>query len=132
MGGYTELVMVLRRVFVLALMLAVTASPLALTLCQVECATQEASQEQAAAVHHSCHAEAAPAAVTITGVPHACGHTDAAPAGIEGVAQTVTAPLAVMPVVAWSAPSPSITLAPALAVADTAPPPSQRPTQLRV
>jgi hypothetical protein len=121
-----------RRVFALALMLALTASPLALALCRVECAGQERSGGQAAAVHHSCHAEASPAAVSMTGVPHACGHTDEAAAGFERVAQLVTAPPAVMPVVGWSAPPSSVAHAPAPAAVDASPPLSQRPTQLRV
>ena len=86
-----------RRILALALMLTTMSAPLALTLCQVECA--HAASDRAAAVHHSCHEAAQAAAVSISGVPHVCGHTDEAPAGLERALQTLTAPEAVAPLV---------------------------------
>ena len=119
-----------RRVFALALTLAVMSAPLSLALCHVECADATARRDQPA--HHSCHEAGEPAAVSMTAVPHACGHTDDTPAGLERVAQAMTAPPAVMPIVAWSAPPPSVAHAPASVSVDTGPPPPQRFTQLRV
>jgi len=118
------------RVFALVLMVAVMSAPLSLALCQVRCADAEAVRDQPA--HHSCHESREPAALSLTAVPHSCGHADEAPAGLEGVLQTVTAPPAVMPVVAWSAPTLSLVHEPARAVADTGPPPLERLTPLRV
>jgi hypothetical protein len=77
-------------------------APLALALCQVECA--HAANDRAA-VRHSCHESAEPAAVSISGVPHFCGHTDEAPAGLERALQTLTAPEAVAPLVPVAPPS---------------------------
>ena len=93
----------LRRGFALVLMLAMTASPLALTLCRVECAMAEAV-EAAGPVHHSCHEDRAPAALTLTAVPHVCGHGDDASAGLEQALQTVAAPVGIVPEVAWAPP----------------------------
>jgi hypothetical protein len=84
-------------------MLAITASPLALALCRVECATAEAGAA-AAPAHHSCHEDSAPAALTLTAVPHVCGHGDDASAGVEQALQAVAAPVAIVPVVAWAPP----------------------------
>ena len=93
----------LRRILGLVLMLTTTSAPLALTLCQVECA--HAASDRAAAQHHSCHESGEPAAVAISGVPHFCGHTDEAPAGLERALQTLTAPEAVTPLVPVAPPS---------------------------
>ena len=93
----------LRRILGLALMLTTMSAPLALTLCQVECA--HAASDRAAAQHHSCHESGEPAAVSISAVPHFCGHTDDAPAGLERALQTLTAPEAVAPLVAVAPPS---------------------------
>jgi hypothetical protein len=94
--------MSMRRILALALMLTMMSAPLALALCHVECA--HAASDRAAAVHHSCHESAEPAAVSISGVPHLCGHTDDAPAGLERAQQILIAPAAVVPPVAWAPP----------------------------
>jgi len=91
----------LRRVVALALTLVLMSSPLALALCHVECAS--ASRGQAA--HHSCHGSSEPAAVAMTAVPHVCGHTDEAPAGLDRTQHTLAAPVAVVPLAAWTPPS---------------------------
>jgi hypothetical protein len=119
-----------RRLFALVLTVAVMSAPLSLALCQVECADAAARRDQP--VQHSCHESGEPAAVSMTAVPHACGHTDEAPAGLEHAAQSVTAPPAVMPVVAWAAPSSSVAPASAPAAADTSPPLSNRLIPLRI
>jgi hypothetical protein len=95
--------MSLRRLSALVLMLAMTAAPLALTLCRVECAMAEAGEASAPA-HHSCHADSAPAALTLTAVPHVCGHGDDATSGLEQALQSVAAPVAIVPVVVWTPP----------------------------
>jgi hypothetical protein len=68
----------------------------------VECAEAGTSREQAA--HHSCHGASESAAVSMTAVPHMCGHTDDVPAGVERAMQTVAAPVAVMPLAVWIPP----------------------------
>jgi hypothetical protein len=88
-----------RRLFALALTLATLSAPLTLTLCQVECA-DAASHDRAA--HHSCHEAAAPAAVSMTAVPHACGHTDQEPQSLERAPQMAAAPPAIVPVAGWT------------------------------
>jgi hypothetical protein len=93
----------LRRILGLALMLTTMSAPLALTLCQVECA--HAASDRAAAQHHSCHEAGEPAAVSISAVPHFCGHTDDAPAGLERAPQVLLAPAASVALAAWAPPS---------------------------
>jgi hypothetical protein len=122
--------MLLRRVFALALTVATMSAPLALALCHVECADAVSSRDRA--VHHSCHESSEPGALTLSAVPHVCGHTnEAPPAGLERAQQTVTAPVAVLPSTAWSPALVGVPL-PAPAGADTSPPKSQRLIQLRV
>jgi len=89
----------LRRLFALALTVATLSAPLTLTLCQVECA--EAARHDRAA-HHSCHESAEPSAVSVTAVPHACGHTDQEPQGLERAQQSAAAPPAIVPLAAWT------------------------------
>ena len=96
------IVTMVRRVAALVLALATMSSPLALALCHVECADAAASRDRAA--HHSCHGSTESAAASMTAVPHMCGHTDEAPAGLERAWQTVAAPVAVMPLAAWTPP----------------------------
>ena len=93
----------LRRILALALLLTTMSAPLALTLCQVECA--HAASDRAAAAHHSCHESGEPAAVSISAVPHFCGHTDEAPAGLERAPQIVLAPAVAVALAAWAPPS---------------------------
>ena len=96
------IVTMLRRVAALVLALATLSSPLALAVCHVECADAAASRDRAA--QHSCHGATEAATVSVTAVPHMCGHTDDAPAGLERAWQTVAAPVAVMPLAAWTPP----------------------------
>ena len=91
-----------RRILALALMLTTMSAPVALTFCQVGCA--EAASGRSEAARHSCHEPAEPAAVSISGVPHFCGHTDEAPAGLERAQQILIAP-AEVPIVAWAPPA---------------------------
>jgi hypothetical protein len=93
----------LRRILALALMLTTMSAPLALTLCQLECA--HAASDRAAAEHHSCHESGEPAAVSISAVPHFCGHTDEAPAGLERAAQVLLAPAVPVARAAWEPPA---------------------------
>jgi hypothetical protein len=93
----------LRRILALALLLTTMSAPLALTLCQVECA--HAASDRAAAAHHSCHESGEPAAVSISAVPHFCGHTDEAPAGLERAAQLLLAPAVPVALATWAPPS---------------------------
>ena len=93
----------MRRIFALALMLTTLSAPLALTLCQVECA--HAGSDRAAAQHHSCHESGEPAAVSVSAVPHFCGHTDEAPAGLERAEQILLAPAVSVPLAAWAPPA---------------------------
>ena len=123
-----------RRVLVLALALVTMAVPLALTVCQVICAghaAMHASPDAPAA--HSCHGEAVPASVTLTAVPHACGHTSEGPSGLEQAVQAVAAPVAV-PVSVWMPAAPAAVRLVARATAvDTSPPGALgRISQLRV
>jgi hypothetical protein len=86
-----------RRALVFALALVTVAAPLALTVCQVLCADHGSLHaSHPAAAHHSCHGDSVQAAVTMTAVPHACGHATESPAGLEQWVQTVAAPLAVV------------------------------------
>ena len=116
-----------RRLLVLALSFGLTAAPLAVTLCQVLCAEAPSSLAQ-----HSCHANAASASPTVTGVPHACGHSDRASDGVEGPATSPSAHVAVVPVVAST--RPVLSSRPVTAAIVTRPPPGPSPpiTQLRV
>jgi hypothetical protein len=91
-----------RRVAVLLLALATMSSPLALAVCHVECADAVANRDRA--TQHSCHGSSGTTAASMTAVPHMCGHTDSAPAGLERAWQTVAAPVAVMPLAAWTPP----------------------------
>jgi len=120
----------LRRVFALALTLTTLSSPLALAVCHVECADAVASRDQAA--HHSCHGSSDTAAVAITAVPHMCGHTDEAPAGLERPLQTVAAPVAVMPLAAWAPPSPAVERVIAIDIQHSPPGAFRLVSQLRV
>ena len=92
--------MPLRRILALALLLTTMSAPLALTLCQVECA--HAASGRAAVQHHSCHESGEPASVSISAVPHFCGHTDEAPTGLEQAQKTFPAPVAVIELAAWT------------------------------
>ena len=93
----------MRRIVALALMLTTLSAPLALTLCQVECA--HAASDRAAAQHHSCHESGEPAAVSVSAVPHFCGHTDEAPAGLERAQQVLLAPVESVALAAWAPPA---------------------------
>ena len=119
----------LHRVFALMLTAVTIGAPLSLTVCHAECADRAADRDQPA--HHSCHESGDAAAVGMKAVPHACGHTDEAPAGLERVPQTVAAPVAVMGADSWS-PVPQRVAVDRVTPADTGPPPTTRPTQLRV
>jgi hypothetical protein len=121
--------MSLRCLSALVLMLAMTASPLALTLCRVECAA--AASEAAAPAHHSCHETGAPSAPTITAAPHVCGHGDDGSSGLEQALQTMAAPVAIVPAVEWA---PRVIGTPAIASDGQHSPPRsfQRTSQLRV
>ena len=120
----------LRRVFALALTLTTLSAPLALAVCHVECADAVASRDQAA--HHSCHGSSEPAAVSMTAVPHVCGHTDEAPAGVERSLQTVAAPVAVVPPAAVTLPSLAVELVVAADIQRSPPGSFQLVSQLRV
>ena len=89
-----------RRLLVLALTFGITAAPLAVTLCRVLCADAPSS----AAQQHSCHADAASASPTVTGVPHGCGHSTESPEGVEWSPPSPGAHAAVMPALAWALP----------------------------
>jgi hypothetical protein len=121
--------MMLRRLFALALTVATLSAPLTLTLCQVECA-EAASHDRAA--HHSCHESAERAAVSMTAVPHACGHTDEEPQGLERVPPVVAAPPAIVPAAAWIPPSLVVERAAPVAIQHRPPGSFQLLSQLRV
>ena len=118
----------LHRVLALVLTAATMAAPLSLALCQVECADAESSRDQPA--HHSCHESSEPAAVAVTAVPHACGHSDEAPAGLERAPQSTAAPVAILAPAVWL-PEPQRVGVDRVASVDTSPPQSTRPRQLR-
>jgi len=120
--------MLLRRVLALALTLSTMSAPLALAVCHMECAA--ASRDQA--VHHSCHQSSEPAAVSMTAVPHSCGHTGEEPQGRERAPQTVAVPPAIVPPAAWLPPSAVVERAVPVAVQHS--PPGSFPllSQLRV
>jgi hypothetical protein len=119
----------LRRLFALALTVATMSAPLTLTLCQVECA-EAATQPRAA--HHSCHESAESAAVSMTAVPHACGHADAEPQGLERVPQMGAAPPAVVPPATWIPPSVVVERVVPVAIEHSPPGSFQLVSQLRV
>jgi hypothetical protein len=120
----------LRRVFALALTLTTLSSPLALAMCHVKCADAVASRDQAA--HHSCHGSSETAAVAITAVPHMCGHSDEAPTGLEHSLQSVAAPVAVIPLDAWTPPCAAVERVIAADIHHSPPPSFQLISQLRV
>jgi hypothetical protein len=120
----------LRRVLALVLTVATMSAPLALAVCHVDCADATASREQAA--RHSCHDTNEPAAVSMTAVPHMCGHEDGVPAGVDRALQTVAAPVAVVPSVAWAAPLSIVGRVIAIAVEHSPPRSFQLISQLRV
>jgi len=91
-----------RRMVALALLLITMSAPVTLAFCQVGCAKAASGHTEAA--RHSCHEPAEPAAVSISGVPHFCGHTDEVPAGLERALQILIAP-AEVPIVAWAPPA---------------------------
>jgi hypothetical protein len=66
----------------------------------------------------------------VTAVPHACGHSDEAPAGLERAQQPTAAPVVIVAPAAWS-PEPQRIGFDRVASVDTSPPQS-RPLQLRV
>ena len=114
-----------RRILALALMLTVMSAPLALAVCHVECARTQTA-------HHSCHESSEPAAVSVTAVPHFCGHTDEAPTGVERALHAMAAPVAVLPFIAWT-PTPSMVARAAAIDIQHSPPGSyQFLSQLRV
>jgi len=117
-----------RRLLVLALTFGITAAPLAVTLCRVLCADAPSS----AAQQHSCHAGAASASPTVTGVPHGCGHSTESPEGVEGSAPSPGAQVAVLPASAWALPGPSTSAVDAGPVAPYPPGPPPPILQLRV
>ena len=122
--------MLLRRALALALTVTMMSAPLALAVCHVECADASAGRDQTA--HHSCHGSTEPGTVAMSAVPHVCGHTDEAPlAGLERAQQSVIALVAVVPSTVWSPVRPARAVH-APTAADTSPPTSQRPTQLRI
>ena len=120
----------LRRLFALALTVTMMSAPLSLALCHVECADAAASRDRPA--HHSCHESSESAAVSLTAVPHACGHTDEAPAGFERAQQAVTAPVAVVPLAAWTPPSAAVVRVVTVAIQHSPPGSFQLVSQLRV
>ncbi len=116
-----------RRLLVLALTLGITAAPLAVTLCQVLCAGASTT-----ARHHSCHTEAPTASETVTGVPHACGHSSQAPDSVEGSTPTPVAFVAVLPATLWTMLPVAAGAAPNDPVERHPPGPPPRIAQLRV
>jgi hypothetical protein len=120
----------LRRLFALALTLTTMSAPVALALCHVECADTVASRDRAAL--HSCHEASEPAQLAVTAVPHMCGHADEAPAGVEPSLQALTAPVAVMPIAAWTPSSPAVERVVAVDIEHGPPGSFQLVSQLRV
>ena len=119
----------LQRVFALVLTAATLGSPLSLALCHVECAEAAANRQQPA--HHSCHESREPATLSITAVPHACGHSDDAPAGVERAPQAASALAVVVAVVTWC-PLPDGVPIDRVAAVEISPPQTARPLPLRV
>ena len=65
------------RVSAVALAFVMTGAPVATTVCQAACAAREmAATPSGAHEHHSCHADAPSNGVALSGVAHACGHSD--------------------------------------------------------
>jgi hypothetical protein len=115
------------RLLIVALTLGLSAAPLAASLCQVLCADVPAAAQQ-----HSCHSDSAQASVTVTAVPHACGHSAGAPEAVEGLITAPVSLVAVLPPVPWSMPvaeTAAATPAPVSPYPPGLPPPI---TQLRV
>jgi hypothetical protein len=119
--------MFFRRLVPLVAALTVALAPVALDACQTTCAASvAATKDDAHAGHHdmhhggsstehSCHHPVAPvvsdATVTVTGVPHSCGHTDTLPpTSLAGAQHMLTAP-GVVPT-PWVLTAPSSTAAP--------------------
>lgn len=119
--------MIHRRLLVAVLALGLSAAPLAASLCQVLCADVPATTQQ-----HSCHSESAQSSVTVTAVPHACGHSVGAPEVVEGLIAASASLVAVLPSIPWSMPR-SETVASTQAPVSPYPPGPPPPiTQLRV
>lgn len=115
------------RLLIVALTLGLSAAPLAASLCQVLCADAPADAQP-----HACHSEGTQASVTITAVPHACGHSVGTSEAVDGL---VTVPLtfvAVLPPAPWSMPVPETVAATPVPVAPHPPGPPPPITQLRV
>jgi hypothetical protein len=119
----------LRRVLALVLTVAAMSAPLTLALCHVECADATAHHDQPA--QHSCHGASETAAVSMTAVPHMCGHDEDSPAGVERALQIVSAPVAVLATAVWTPPATVERIVP-VAVEHSPPRSFQSISQLRV
>ena len=127
-----------RGLLALGLATCVVGAPLATDLCQAACAMRSADATvgrvlsdppRPASEHHSCHAEAPPAGVSLIAV-HMCGHTDELPGG-DRPEHGMTA-VAIMP--AAGVVAPAIDIAPARIASVQPSPPllTARTPQLRV
>jgi hypothetical protein len=96
-----------RRMLACAVAFITPSAPLLVTVCQVLCADHAAAAEGPAAVEHSCHESAPASGVTVTAVPHACGHAADALAGLDewsAPGQNVAVPPAIVESTIWTAP----------------------------
>ena len=94
-----------RGLLVFALATCVIGAPVATDLCQAVCAMRSAdaaTHPAGAAVHHSCHAEAAPPGPSVVAV-HTCGHADELP-GVDRPERGMATALAIVPAVTVVAP----------------------------
>jgi len=85
----------LLRLSAFALALAMMAVPVAATMCQAVCASDDAQAMRGHEHHHACQASA-PAGVAITAVPHSCLQVSRDTVGIEQGLQSADSPLSVL------------------------------------
>jgi hypothetical protein len=85
-----------RRALAFMLTAVILGAPVATAVCQAACAATNGGH--AAAEHHSCHGDAAPAGTALSAPAHPCGHTDQLPAGRDLAREELASPPAIVPV----------------------------------
>jgi hypothetical protein len=89
-----------RSLWAFALTLVIVGAPVATVVCHVTCETHRAHDIDNAGghAHHSCVSRPTTAAVTVTAVPHDCGHPPANNIGVRQSVHVLDAPTTVVQV----------------------------------
>ena len=126
--------MITARLLPVALAVAITGAPIAMTMCEAACAARSADAMHGGhGEHHSCHEGAASNQLEIAGVPHGCGHSDGNDQLGTDVAKVFTPPIVLASCVTFVPPTLDVCTASGVgAVIHSPPGPLALTTQLRI